>query len=175
MSTRRRLKTWQPWPRNCRSVGCTQTAKALCRTSGKTCTASSSRPLPTNRRLPLPKKRSCRCLSGVAGRVVGARLVYDAPHNLVWSEGQNHLHRKGACPAANDPADPLFPDGHPVIVPGGMGDSSYVLKGHGSVASLCSAPHGAGRLAARGEGRKGDTGELGRIRVVTSPFAPSKI
>jgi tRNA-splicing ligase RtcB len=108
-----------------------------------------------------------RCLSDVAGRVVAARLVYDAPHNLVWSDGQNHLHRKGACPAANDPADPLFPDGHPVIVPGSMGDSSYVLKGHGCVASLCSAPHGAGRLAARGEGRRRDTGELGRIRVVT--------
>jgi tRNA-splicing ligase RtcB len=54
-----------------------------------------------------------------------------------------------------------------VIVPGSMGDASYVLKGQGSIASLCSAPHGAGRLAARGEGRKGDTGELGRIRVVT--------
>jgi tRNA-splicing ligase RtcB len=93
--------------------------------------------------------------------------VYDAPHNLVWSEGQNHLHRKGACPAASDPKDPLFPDGHPVIVPGSMGDASYVLKGQGSIASLCSAPHGAGRLAARGEGRKGDASELRHIRVVT--------
>jgi tRNA-splicing ligase RtcB len=95
------------------------------------------------------------------------KLVYDAPHNLIWSQEQDHLHRKGACPAASDPEDPLFPDGHPVIVPGSMGDASYVLKGQGSIATLCSAPHGAGRLAARGEGRKGDTGELRRIRVVT--------
>jgi tRNA-splicing ligase RtcB (3'-phosphate/5'-hydroxy nucleic acid ligase) len=89
------------------------------------------------------------------------------PANLIWSEGQNHLHRKGACPAASHPKDPLFPDGHPVIVPGSMGDASYVLKGQGSIASLCSAPHGAGRLAARGEGRKSDAGELRHLRVVT--------
>lgn len=115
-----------------------------------------------------------RCLSDVAGRMVSGRLVYDAPHNLVWSEGQNHLHRKGACPAASDPNDPLFPDGHPVIVPGSMGDASYVLKGQGSIASLCSAPHGAGRLVARGEGRKGDAGELRHIRVVTK-IDPSRV
>jgi RNA-splicing ligase RtcB len=108
-----------------------------------------------------------RCLSDAAGRAVSGRLIYDAPHNLIWSEGQSHLHRKGACPAASDPEDPLFPDGHPVIVPGSMGDSSYVLKGQGSMASLCSAPHGAGRLAARGEGRKAAISELGGIRVVT--------
>jgi tRNA-splicing ligase RtcB len=108
-----------------------------------------------------------RCLSDAAGRSVNGSLVYDAPHNLIWSHGHDHLHRKGACPAGSEPEDPLFPDGHPVIVPGSMGDASYVLKGQGSLASLCSAPHGAGRLAARGEGRKGDVGELARIRVVT--------
>jgi len=92
-----------------------------------------------------------RCLSDAAGRTVSGKLVYDAPHNLVWSEGQDHLHRKGACPAEGDAEDPLFPDGHPVIVPGSMGDSNYVLKGQGNVASLCSAPHGAAvlRLAAK--------------------------
>lgn len=115
-----------------------------------------------------------RCLSDAAGRVVNGRLVYDAPHNLVWSEGQNHLHRKGACPASNDPDDAVFPDGHPVIVPGSMGDASYVLKGQGNTASLCSAPHGAGRLAARGEGRRGDMAELGRIRVV-SKIDPTRV
>ena len=108
-----------------------------------------------------------RCLSDAAGREVSGRLVYDAPHNLVWSKGQDHLHRKGACPAGCDNSDPEFPDGHPVILPGSMGDCSYVLKGRGSMASLCSAPHGAGRLAARGEGRRGDLAELKQIRVVT--------
>jgi hypothetical protein len=50
---------------------------------------------------------------------------------------------------------------------GSMGDSSYLLKGSGSVASPCSAPHGAGRLAARREGRKSKAGELDPIRIVT--------
>ena len=36
-----------------------------------------------------------RCLSDALGHDVDARLVYDAPHNLVWSDGQRHLHRKG--------------------------------------------------------------------------------
>jgi hypothetical protein len=91
-------------------------------------------------------RRPCRCPGmGIirvptnGGRVVNWRLVYDAPHNLIWSDGQNHLHCKGACPACNDPKDAAFPDGHPVIVPGSMGDASYVLKGQGSTASLCSA------------------------------------
>ena len=108
-----------------------------------------------------------QCLSEALGRSVGARLVYDAPHNLIWSRGHDHIHRKGACPAECDHADPEFPDGHPVIVPGSMGDASYLLKGHGSVASLCSAPHGAGRVTARGEGRRADVSEMKHLRVVT--------
>lgn len=107
-----------------------------------------------------------RCLGEALGREVQGRLVYDAPHNLVWSEGHRHLHRKGATPAEASP-DPQFPDGHPVIVPGSMGDASYVLKGLGSLASLCSAPHGAGRKAARGAARKASTDELRGVRVVT--------
>lgn len=108
-----------------------------------------------------------RCLSEALGQDVDARLVYDAPHNLVWSDGHRHLHRKGATPAECDCQDQTFPNGHPVIVPGSMGDASYVLKGHGSVASLCSAPHGAGRLAPRGAGRKASTDEMQALRVVT--------
>lgn len=42
-----------------------------------------------------------RVLSEVLGRAVEARLVYDAPHNLIWEQpgGTAYLHRKGACPA----------------------------------------------------------------------------
>lgn len=108
-----------------------------------------------------------RCLSDALGKTVSGKLVYDAPHNLVWSDGQRHLHRKGSTPADCDCSDPLFPNGHPVIVPGSMGDASYVLKGRGATASLCSAPHGAGRLAARGAGRRASTDEMQAIRVVT--------
>ncbi len=46
-------------------------------------------------------------------------------------------------------------------------DASYVLKGNGSLNSLCSASHGAGRKTARGESRKGSSEELNSIRVVT--------
>ena len=63
--------------------------------------------------------------------------------------------------------DHNFPSGHPVIVPGSMGDASYVLKGRGNVGSLCSAPHGAGRLAARGVGRRGSADEMQKLRIVT--------
>lgn len=108
-----------------------------------------------------------KCLSESLNKKVHGKLVYDAPHNLVWSDGQKHLHRKGATPAECDCLDPIFPTGHPVIVPGSMGDASYVLKGHGNVASLCSAPHGAGRLAARGFGRKASSDEIQTIRMVT--------
>ncbi len=108
-----------------------------------------------------------RCLSDSLNKIITAKLVYDSPHNLVWSNGQTHLHRKGATPAGCDCNDQIFPNGHPVIVPGSMGDASYVLKGKGNTASLCSAPHGAGRIAARGAGRKASAGEMDAIRVVT--------
>jgi tRNA-splicing ligase RtcB len=109
-----------------------------------------------------------RALSEALGRAVEARLVYDAPHNLVWDEGGHRMiHRKGACPADGSSGDADFPSGHPVIIPGSMGASSYVLRGHGSVASLCSGCHGAGRSAPRQQGRRGSAAELEPLRVVT--------
>ena len=108
-----------------------------------------------------------RVLCEAAGRQIETRLVHDAPHNLAWAEGLRVLHRKGACPAERDPADRAFPDGQPVIVPGSMGDASWLLRGQGLAESLCSAPHGAGRVIARGEGRRADPAGLDRLRVVT--------
>jgi tRNA-splicing ligase RtcB (3'-phosphate/5'-hydroxy nucleic acid ligase) len=111
---------------------------------------------------------AARALSEALGREVEARLVYDAPHNLIWDQGDGRmLHRKGACPADGPSDDPEFPSGHPVIIPGSMGASSYVLRGHGCVSSLCSACHGAGRLAPRQQSRRGSTAELEPLRVVT--------
>jgi tRNA-splicing ligase RtcB len=108
------------------------------------------------------------CLSRAAGRKVQARLVYDAPHNLAWADTDGRVvHRKGACPAEMDMADASFPTGIPVIVPGSMGAQSWVLRGLGGEPNLASAPHGAGRLATRGEGRKGSPRELSSLRVVT--------
>jgi tRNA-splicing ligase RtcB len=96
-----------------------------------------------------------RALSEVLGRQVESRLVYDAPHNLIWEHegGEGHfLHRKGACPApgAHGGAGPFGYTGEPVIIPGSMGDASYVLAGEGNPEALCSACHGAGRSLSRG-------------------------
>jgi tRNA-splicing ligase RtcB len=118
-----------------------------------------------------------RVLSEVLGRKVQSRLVYDAPHNLVWDEERGpgcYLHRKGACPAlgpAPDTTGPFRFTGHPVIIPGSMGASSYVLAGTGAEGALASACHGAGRSLSRGESRR--VGEdraaevLGKLRIVT--------
>jgi tRNA-splicing ligase RtcB (3'-phosphate/5'-hydroxy nucleic acid ligase) len=115
----------------------------------------------------------------VLGREVEARLVYDAPHNLIWVDGDTHLHRKGACPAlAGDPAAASSPfrfTGHPVIIPGSMGAASYLLAGMGNGDALCSACHGAGRSLSRNRSRAVDPGDtFERLRVVTSidPTAP---
>lgn len=40
------------------------------------------------------------------------------------------------------------------LIPGSMGTRSYVVRGKGNPASLCSAPHGAGRRYSRTEARK---------------------
>ncbi|MFI5911153.1 RtcB family protein [Dactylosporangium sp. NPDC051541] len=96
-----------------------------------------------------------------------ARLVYDAPHNLLWPTGDTVLHRKGATPAG------LSADGwgEPVIVPGSMGAPSYLLRGLGNERALTSACHGAGRSIPRGTASKGGDEELDaflrEFRVVT--------
>ncbi len=123
-----------------------------------------------------------RALSEVLGREVKSRLVYDAPHNLIWDAGEGrYLHRKGATPA---PGPDSFPSpfaytGHPVIIPGSMGDASFVLAGHGHDALLSSACHGAGRCLTRGRSSHVDDGlyrrAMDKLHVVTplDPDAPS--
>lgn len=55
------------------------------------------------------------------------------------------LTRKGAIDAH---------DGVAGLIPGSMGARSYVVRGKGNPASLCSAPHGAGRRYSRTQARK---------------------
>lgn len=114
-------------------------------------------------------------------RVCGAvemSLLYDAPHNFLWKEvldgAEVVLHRKGACPARGfrEMAGTEFAYyGEPVLVPGSMGASSFVLAGQGSPESLLSASHGAGRTLSRGDALQGSEEEfrrfLERFRVVT--------
>lgn len=98
------------------------------------------------------------------GRAVGdgnLRLVYDVSHNLAKIEthavdGQERrlcVHRKGATRAL-PPGHPDLPDryaaaGQPVLVPGSMGTSSYVLAGVRGGGAFFSACHGAGRRLSR--------------------------
>ena len=107
-----------------------------------------------------------------------ANLLYDAPHNLVWREhlaGEDaFVHRKGATTARGFEAmqgTPFAHHGEPVLVPGSMGSSSYVLAGCGLPEALSSASHGAGRALARGEAMRGHDREFERFleafRVVT--------
>lgn len=99
---------------------------------------------------------SIKALESVLGRSVGRRLVYDAPHNLLWERDGFARHRKGACPARGPGelvGSPYHWLGEPVILPGSMGDGTWLLKGCGSVDGLQSSAHGAGRKLSRQEAR----------------------
>ncbi|TNE48481.1 MAG: RtcB family protein [Deltaproteobacteria bacterium] len=122
-----------------------------------------------------------RGISEVLGRKFDHSLVYDAPHNLIWDEtqeGNGFIHRKGACPAYGlSPNDGMLSyTGQPVIIPGSMGASSYLLAGTGNQDALNSACHGAGRSLARGQSRKVSAEKyeetFASLRVVT-PIDPN--
>lgn len=89
-------------------------------------------------------------------------LVYEISHNLVQEERHPDLfrepvwvHRKGATRAL--PAGhPMLAGtrwahgGHPVLIPGSMGDTSYVLRPlPGAARALYSVNHGCGRRKSR--------------------------
>lgn len=74
-----------------------------------------------------------------------SRLVVDVPHNVVLEEQGLNIHRKGATPARA---------GQLALIPGSMGDSSYVVRGLGHADWLWSCSHGAGRRIRRQEVRR---------------------
>lgn len=69
-------------------------------------------------------------------------LVTDVPHNIVLKEEGGNVHRKGATPAHPN---------QPLLIPGSMGDDSYLLDGLGHPRWASSASHGAGRAVSRME------------------------
>jgi tRNA-splicing ligase RtcB len=73
-----------------------------------------------------------------------SRLVVDVPHNVVLADGGLNIHRKGATPARS---------GDLVLIPGSMGDCSFVARGLGHPDWLWSCSHGAGRRVRRQEMR----------------------
>lgn len=99
--------------------------------------------------------------------------VYDLAHNIGkiekhWIEGQEKkllVHRKGATrafgPGATDLPEEYQKIGQPVLVPGSMGTSSWVLVGtkismEKSFGSCC---HGAGRVMSRKKAKKSFRGD----------------
>ena len=66
--------------------------------------------------------------------------LVDVPHNVILQEDGFNVHRKGATPARN---------GDLALIPGSMGDYSYLARGLGNTAWLSSCSHGAGRAVRR--------------------------
>jgi tRNA-splicing ligase RtcB (3'-phosphate/5'-hydroxy nucleic acid ligase) len=95
-------------------------------------------------------------------------LVYDVAHNVAKMEvhqveGKHEevcVHRKGATRAFGPDAPDLPPDlgriGQPVIIPGSMGTSSFILRGtHIAMdKTFGSTCHGAGRVMSRSQAKK---------------------
>jgi tRNA-splicing ligase RtcB len=71
-----------------------------------------------------------------------SKLVVDVPHNVVLQEQGFNVHRKGATPAHA---------GEFALIPGSMGDASYLVTGLGHADWLHSCSHGAGRRMRRQE------------------------
>jgi len=116
---------------------------------------------------------------GRSARELGMEVVYDVAHNLAKLEehdvdGRRRrlcVHRKGATRAFG-PGHPALPEryrttGQPVINPGSMGASSYVLVGDARAEqrSFASTCHGAGRSMSRTRARKVMSGPELRRRL----------
>lgn len=75
--------------------------------------------------------------------------VVNCHHNYtehtIYEGSQIWLSRKGAIAAYG---------GTPGLIPGSMGDKSYVVEGLGNPLSLWSAPHGAGRVLSRSKAKE---------------------
>jgi tRNA-splicing ligase RtcB len=100
-------------------------------------------------------------------------LVYDVAHNVAKIEEHDIegkrtpvcVHRKGATRAfgpdsADLPAD-LMKTGQPVIIPGSMGTSSFVLRGTTTAMekTFGSTCHGSGRIMSRTQAKKNLSGK----------------
>lgn len=121
--------------------------------------------------------------TGVMGGC-GMELLYDAPHNFIWKKqigGEDYyIHRKGACCAGGcaEMEDTDFAYyGEPVMIPGSMGSSSYLMRGLGNQESLWSASHGAGRKKSRGEAIRGNDEAFKRFMEqfhIITPIDPKR-
>ncbi|MBV2401064.1 RtcB family protein, partial [Escherichia coli] len=69
-----------------------------------------------------------------------SHLVVDVPHNIILREHEMNIHRKGATPAHA---------GALALIPGSMGDYTWLAVGCGNPEWLWSCSHGAGRSQRR--------------------------
>jgi len=108
-------------------------------------------------------RESFESVFGKSAEQMGLRQIYDIAHNIAKLERHEtlsghrevYVHRKGATRAFG-PGHPAIPEkyrhvGQPVLIPGDMGTSSYLLVGtelamNEAFGSSC---HGAGRLMSR--------------------------
>jgi tRNA-splicing ligase RtcB len=110
-------------------------------------------------------------------------LLYDVSHNLAKIETHEIggtprrlcVHRKGATRAL-PPGHPELPGQHagagqPVLVPGSMGTSSYVLAGVSGGSAFFSACHGAGRRLSRHQARRRTRGTTLRAQLAAAGIA----
>jgi len=89
------------------------------------------------------------CFGQWIGTDIEPTQTVNCHHN--YTAWENHagknviVSRKGAIDAH---------EGVMGLIPGSMGTASYVVVGKGNPASICSAPHGAGRAMSRAEARR---------------------
>jgi tRNA-splicing ligase RtcB (3'-phosphate/5'-hydroxy nucleic acid ligase) len=124
-------------------------------------------------------RRAFRQAAGFS-RPPALTLLYDVSHNLAKIEthdvaGRQRrlcVHRKGATRAL-PPCHPELPAryaeaGQPVLVPGSMGTSSYVLAGVTGGGAFFSACHGAGRRLSRHQALRRTRGEALRAELAAA-------
>jgi len=113
-----------------------------------------------------------QAVMGISPRDLGMDLVYDLSHNIAKKEqhivnGKPQtlcIHRKGATRAFGPEHHAIPKDyrqsGQPVIVPGDMGNASFVLAGTKTAmeTSFGSACHGAGRVLSRSAAKRAAKG-----------------
>jgi tRNA-splicing ligase RtcB len=126
-----------------------------------------------NRQVMLHKVRETfQTVLGIGPRELGMRLVYDVCHNIAKMERHTVaarerevcVHRKGAT-RAFPPGHPEVPDayrrwGQPVLIPGSMGNYSFVCAGSPGAMerTFGSTCHGAGRRMSRTQAKKASRG-----------------
>jgi tRNA-splicing ligase RtcB len=126
-----------------------------------------------NRQILLHKSREVfQRVIGIGPRQLNMNLIYDVCHNIAKKEehiinGEKRfvcVHRKGATRSFPPGHPSLCADyrdfGQPVIIPGDMGTTSYVLVGTAKAMenTFGSTCHGAGRLLSRKAAKKASRG-----------------